>query len=443
MDEAISISDLRTFAESFRGDRANIVAMNAVTGSGLQAAARRAEAVRGDIRQYSLELGQHGITWQKNSGRCWMFAGFNVLREKLIQDLGLENFTFSGSYLMFYDKLEKANLYLESVIEMPDMPLDSREIEKLSRIINTDGGEWEMFASLVKKYGVVPAEVQPETPATEDSKTFAPLLKEKILTFARDLRAGYAAGRTREQLRQDKRAMLAAVYRMLSICCGEPVRTFDFQARGRDGAFICDRGLTPRQFYDKYIGVDTDEYISLVSGSSGGSELKKYEFEYKYLGDVIEGRAVDYVSVPVETLKAAAIAQMQAGQPVWFGCDVGESSWREGGLLDERLYDYRAIFNVSPRMSRRERFVYGQAHMSHAMVFKGVDLDENGRPLRWRVENTWGSDVGDRGMFLMTDGWFDRYTYQVVVNRRFVPAEVLAVYDGTDSEVLKPWIPHI
>lgn len=372
-----------------------------------------------------------------------MFSGFNVLRQKLIEELNLDNFTFSGSYLMFYDKLEKANLYLESVLELIDLPLDSREMEKLSRIINTDGGEWEMFVSLVKKYGIVPAEVQPETVATNESKNLAPIFKEKILGFARDLRAEYAAGKTLEQLREDKEQMLNSVYRMLAISYGEPVKTFDFQIRSKDNTFICDNCVTPKEFYDKYIGLDLDEYISLVSGSSDGEHLMKYEFEYKYLGDVIEGRAIDYVSVPTETLKAVAIAQMQAGEPVWFGCDVGESSWRDGGLLDDELYNYEAVFHTDFAMSKKERFVYGQAHMSHAMVFKGVNLDENGVPQRWLVENSWGPDVGDKGMFLMTDSWFDRYTYQVVAHRRFIPQEILDVYDNTQAVVLKPWIAHI
>lgn len=441
MKDCITASDLKAFSESFHADKANLVAMNAVTSNGVQASARQFAAVRSDLHEYSVNLDQHSITWQKNSGRCWMYAGFNVLRAKVIKDLNLDNFTFSGAYLMFYDKLEKANFFLEGVLENPEEPTDGRLFTSLSRSTKSDGGEWEMFVNLVLKYGVVPAQCQPETVATDNSRQMPGVVTEKILGFARDLRNGMKAGKSTEELRAEKEEMLNTIYRMYAIAYGEPVKKFDFQVRTRDGRFINDKGITPVEFFNKYVNVDFSKYVNLVSGSSDGAETKKYQF--KNYGDVVEGIPTTYVSVPVQVLKDVSIAQLKDGKPIWFGCDVGESQWRQGGLLDENMFDYDELFDTKFGMTKAERFAYGQAHMSHAMTFKGVDLDEDDNPIRWRVENTWGPDVGDKGMFLMTDGWFDNYNYQVVVERKYVPAKILHVWDNMEPIMLDPWTPHI
>lgn len=441
MKDCITASDLKEFSESFHADKANLVAMNAVTSKGVQASAREFAAVRSDLHEYSVNLDQHGITWQKNSGRCWMFAGFNVLRAKLIKDLNLDNFTFSGNYLTFYDKLEKANLFLENILENPDEPSDGRLMTSILRGGTGDGGEWEMFVNLVRKYGVVPAKCQPETISTDNSRQMPSVVGEKLRQYARDLRNEMKAGKSAEELRAQKDEMLNTIYRMYAICYGEPVKTFDFQVRTKDGRFINDKGITPIEFFNKYINIDFSKYVSLVAGSTNGAETKKYQF--KYNGDVVEGIPVSYVSVTVQDLKDCAIAQLKDGQPIWFGCDVTQSYWRDGGLLDDKMFDYEDLFGTTFGMTKAERFAYGQAHMSHAMTFKGVDLDEDGNPLKWRVENTWGPDVGDKGMYLMTDGWFDKYNYQVVVERKYVPAKILHVWDNAEPIMLDPWTPHI
>ncbi len=441
MKDLITASDLKEFSERFRADKANLVAMNAVTSKGVQASAREFSAVRSDLHEYSVNLDQRGITWQKTSGRCWMFAGFNVLRAKIIKDLNLDNFTFSANYLTFYDKLEKANYFLEGILENPDEPTNGRLMSTILRSGTGDGGEWEMFVNLVRKYGVVPAKNQPETVSTDNSRQMPKLVGEKLREYARDLRRQMKDGKTASELRAQKDEMLNTIYRMYAICYGEPVKTFDFQVRTKDGRFISDKGITPVEFFNKYVNVDFSKYISLVAGSTAGAETKKYQF--KYNGDVVEGIPVSYVSATVSDLKNCAIAQLKDGKPIWFGCDVSERSWRAGGIMDDKLYDYESLFGTEFNMSRADRFAYGQAHMSHAMTLKGVDLDENDTPSKWRVENTWGPDVGEKGMFLMTDGWFDKYCYQVVVERKYVPASILKVWDTMEPIMLDPWTPHI
>ena len=443
MKDSITFDDIRGFAGDFAADPANRVAQNIVTTNGVKVSAKRYSALREDVPVYSVNLEQHGITNQKSAGRCWAYAGFNVLRDKIIRELNLDNFTFSGNYIVFYDKLEKANLYLEGVLELIDLPLTSREMERLGRVGTGDGGEWEMFVSLVRKYGVVPQSAQPETFSSDASREMNSVLRERLLGFARDMRHAYAAGKSVEEIRAGKAEMLSVIYRILAICLGEPVKQFDFKVRTKDGKYIADNGITPKEFYDKYIGVDLTQYISLLSASSEGAELKKYAVDTRFNGDVIEGKTIDYVSVPVETLKQVAIESLKDGEPLWFGCEVGTSSERKKGIMDENLYDLEGLFDTKFDMTKPDRFAYGLAHLSHAMTLKGVDLDENGAPIRWRVENSWGDEAGERGMFLMTDGWFTKYNYQIIASRKYVPQEILDVYDNTDAEVLPFWSPRV
>lgn len=289
----------------------------------------------------------------------------------------------------------------------------------------------------MQKYGLVPQSAQPEAVPTNDSRSMPHIVQEKLREFGRDLRRGYQEGKSVEELRECKEEMLSTIYRMYAIAYGEPVKTFDFKVRSKDGTYICDRGITPKEFYDKYVGVDLNDYVNLTAGSSNGRELKK--FGYPDVGNVVEGKPICYVSVDMDTLRKATIAQLQDGEPVWFGCDVGERSWRDNGVLDDTIYGYEDLFDIRLGMSKEERFDYGQANMSHAMTFKGVDLDENGQALTWRVENSWGPEPGDKGMFTMTDSWFEKYNYQVIIHRKHLSEEILRVFDGEDMVALDKW----
>ena len=437
----IDFEDLEQFSEEFNSDRANVIAANSSVQLGILESAVDYKAARLLPDTFSINLEQGSITNQKSSGRCWLFSALNTFRYELIHNFNLADAELSQNYLFFYDKLEKANFFLEEILAHLDEPSDSRMLMTLMRGVRSDGGEWEMFVSLVKKYGLVPQSAQPETVSTDDSRAMAPVVVEKLREFARDLRRGHATGKTISELRAEKEDMLRTVYKMYCICYGEPVKTFDFKARSKKGEFICARNITPLEFFRTYVDVDLDEYVDLVCGSSGGSELKKFRFPDE--GNVIGGKDVSYVSVPVKTLKRAAIAQLKDGEPVWFGCDVGERCWREGGILDDTLYGYESLFSTPFQMERRDRFDYRQASMSHAMTFKGVDLNVQGDPLWWRVENSWGEDAGKKGMFIMSDGWFEKYTYQVIIHRRYLPENILQVYDGDEVTDLKKWQPHI
>lgn len=439
MEKHISAGKLADFDTSFRASRSNQIAMNAVTNNGVKSAARRWESQSAELHQFSVKLKNTAVTNQKSSGRCWMFAAMNCLRYRMIQNLNLEDFELSQSYTFFYDKLERANYFLENVLTTIDLDANDHYVAFLMFDPVSDGGQWDMISSIIQKYGVVPKTAMPESKSSSGSREMNAILAEKLREGGCILRKAYRAGKTMDELRAMKDEMVRTIYRILCICLGTPPKTVDFEIRTKDGRFIRDCGLTPQEFYAKYVGVDLTQYISVINAPT---DDKPYYNSYtvKFLGNVMDGTPVKYVNLPIEELKKAAIAQMKDGSPVWFGCDVGQHSERAIGAMDLNAYDYDSLFDTTFTMTKAERLDYGHSAMTHAMVFQGVDLDEEGNPIRWCVENSWGTDTGTKGMFLMTDDWFNEYMYQVVVNRKYLPAEVLEAYDR-EPIVLAPWDP--
>ena len=413
--------------------------MNAVTNSGVYAASKNPEAFRTDLHQFSISLEQGEITNQKRSGRCWMFAALNTLRFQVIKKLNLETFELSQAYTLFYDKLEKANYFLESILETLDQPTDSRLIAWLLMAPVNDGGQWDMICALVEKYGVVPKACMPETYSSSNTGEMNNVLTEKLREDACVLRTAYGQGKSRGELRSMKEDMMSTIYNMLTICLGVPPKTVDLEVHDKDKKFIRDTGLTPQEFFHKYVGLDLSDYISVINAPTQDKPYWR-SFTVKFLGNVRGGRPVKYVNLPIEELKKAAIAQMKDGDPVWFGCDVGKSSERTEGLMALDLFDTKDLFKTDFTMTKAQRLDYGHSLMTHAMTFQGVDLDDAGRPTRWRVENSWGKDTGKDGYYVMTDDWFNEYTYQVVVNKKYLPAEALAAYEQAPIE-LEPWDP--
>ncbi|WP_366937379.1 C1 family peptidase [Alicyclobacillus sp.] len=435
---AISAEMYEGFKSDFRSVPHRRALMNAVRKSGIQAAAWNQDAMARMTYTFSHEVETGEITSQKQSGRCWMFAGLNTLRVHTMRQLHLKTFEFSQAYLMFWDKLEKANYFLENILETLDEETGSRVVAWLLSAPLQDGGQWDMFVNLVKKYGVVPKSVMPETFHSSSSAMMNRLLTLKLREDAAALRRRYREGASPAELRDEKRAMLNEIHRMLCIFLGEPPERFDFEYRDQDNRFHRDAGLTPHQFLERYVPVDLDAYVSVIHAPTADKPFGR-TYTVKYLGNVKGGRDVLYVNVEIETLKQAALRQLMDGEPVWFGCDVGKMYDRDTGILDTSLYDYAAALDVDFRLSKGDRLDYGESLMTHAMVFTGVNVVD-GRPNRWKVENSWGEEPGNKGYFVMSDAWFDEFLYQVVVRKTHLPEKVRAALTEAPT-VLPPWDP--
>lgn len=435
---SIDPRELAAMREDFFADRANRSAMRAVTNAGLAAAARDPLTVGQQRHHFSVNVKQGKITNQKQSGRCWMFAALNTMRFAVMQRFNLETFEFSQNYPLFYDKLEKANSFLENILATLDEQTDSRLIAHLLSEPMGDGGQWDMFCALIEKYGAVPKDVMPETSCSSATREMDRVLTHKLREYACVLRSAHSDGQDAESLRAQKRAMLGEVYRILAICLGVPPQVFTFEARDCDDNFIRQSDVTPQEFFRNSVGWDLSDYVSLINAPTADKPYFR-TYGVKFLSSVYEGRPVRYLNLPIEQLKEAAIKQLKDGCPVWFGCDVGQASIREG-VMDPDVLRYDELLGVKFTLDRGQRLEYHQSLMTHAMVLLGVNLDEDGHPTRWRVENSWGKDAGADGYYVMSDEWFDEYLYQIVVDKKYLPRETAALL-SQEPIMLEPWDP--
>lgn len=439
MKNHITSELLSRYRTSFHSDRTNRVACDAVMAGGLLASCTNPDAVRRMNHEFSLTLKQGEITNQKQSGRCWLFAATNVMRFRIMKQFRLKNFELSQNYLLFWDKLEKSNWFFENILDTLDEPAGSRILCFLLDAPIADGGQWDMMANLVSKYGVVPKYSMPESSVSGNTREMNRILTELLRNDACLLRKAAKEGKDPQALEEMKGRMLDEVYRILCICLGEPPKTVDMEARDEEGNFIQDLNLTPLDFFKKYVDMDLNDYVSLINAPT---EDKPFYHRYtvKMLGNVKEGNPVCYINLPVDDLKKAAIAQLKDGEPVWFGCDMGPCISRDLGIMDLNIYDFKDFLQVDFSMNKAERLDYGQSLMTHAMVFQGVNLSKDGSPTRWRVENSWGDDKGKKGYFVMSDEWFTEYMYQVVVNKKYLTKEQADILN-TEAIELQPWDP--
>ncbi|MBR4655378.1 MAG: C1 family peptidase [Oscillospiraceae bacterium] len=382
---------------------------------------------------FSLELKTRGVTWQQKSGRCWLYAVLNILREKLSETLGLDKFELSANYLSFYDKLEKANNFLELVIENAHKPLNDRMMEYVLGGVG-DGGYWDMATDLVAKYGVVPAWVMPETWQSTHTEKFLKLLNSLLRKDAMRLRAVIAAG---GDAQAEKEAMLEEVYRMACIAFGEPPKRFDFEYRDKDGVFHAERGLSGRSFYEKYLPDALDEYVTVTNHPTHGLPMNLY-YVFHYMGNMAN-RDVINLNLSVEEMEELTVKQLRDGEPVWFGCDSGAYGDREKGVWDPESLDYSGLLGgVDFSMSKGDRLESHDSFATHAMIFVGVNFDEDGRPDRWKIENSWGEEVGKKGYFVCSERYFRDFVYEVIVRKKHLTEAQRALLAGEPRRI-QPW----
>ena len=412
---------------------------NAISHNGLLASLEKRSAAVENIPVFSLDLTKDKVSDQKASGRCWMFAALNTFRHKMIAGFQLEDFELSQAHTFFWDKYEKSNWFLEQVIATADQELTSRKVKFLLDTPQQDGGQWDMVVALFEKYGVVPKSVYPESISSSNSRELNQILNKLLRQDAQILRELVAEGANSAELQAKKEELLQEVFNFLAMNLGLPPRQFDFSYRDKDNHFHSESGLTPLTFYQKYVDLKLDDYVSIINAPTADKPYGR-SYTVEMLGNVVGSKPVRYLNVEMGRLKELAISQMQAGETVWFGSDVGQSSNRKAGVMAEGMHDFTASMDIRLTQDKAGRLDYSESLMTHAMVLTGVDLDENDKAKKWKVENSWGEKVGNKGYFVASDAWMDEYTYQIVVRKEFLTAAELAAYEA-EPLVLAPWDP--
>jgi bleomycin hydrolase len=407
---------LKQLEGSYTGTPTEKALRNAISNVGISKMAINQENAGAKDKHFGIEVKNTGITDQKSSGRCWLFTGLNVLRGRAMKKLGTKDFVLSQCYLFFYDQLEKSNLFLQGVIDTRKQPIDSEMVRWLFMHPLSDGGTYTGVADLATKYGVVPADVMPETYVSNSTSEFCGHLKRKLREFGITLREKSEAGMSEKELQALKVEQLGTVYRMLVMAYGVPPTEFVWK----------DKTYTPQEFFKTYCiseGEDLNkDYVMLMNDPSRPYN-KVYEIDYDR--HVYDGHNWLYVNLPIEELESIAIASLKDSCQMYFSCDVGKFLDRSTGFADLKNFDYGSLLGTTFGMNKKQRIETFDSGSTHAMTLMAVDLDSEGKAKKWKVENSWGSDSGANGYIIMTDEWFREYMFRVVVNRKFCPASVL------------------
>lgn len=439
MTAEINLDQISKYQKNLDNRKDSKVIERAVTHQGILESSEDFTAEGKMTPVFSIDLSTGKVADQKQSGRCWMFAALNTMRIHLMNTYKVpDDFELSQNYTNFWDKFEKSNYFLENVLKTADQPLDSRKVAWLMATPQQDGGQWDMLCALIEKYGIVPKSAMPETFNSSRSAQLNKFLNLKLRHDAVALRELVANKASDEKIAETKDSMMNEVYRMLTYALGEPATKFDFEYRDKDKNYHFDAGITPQEFFKKYVNLNLEDYVSLINSPTDDKPFNK-TYTIEMLGNVVNARPVKHLNLEMSELKKLAIKQLQNGESVWFGSDVGQSSNTKKGIMDTNLYAPDEMFDSDLSMSKAERLDYGESLMTHAMVITGVDL-VNGEPTKWKVENSWGEKVGTKGYFVMSDDWMNEFVYQFVINKKYLTDAQLEA-QKQDPVVLKPWDP--
>lgn len=448
----LSSEVLSRISKGYEGSASDKAIRNALAGNAINTLALNAENAAMIDTHFSDEVKSKGITDQKSSGRCWLFTGLNVLRSKMIEKYGLGPFTLSQNYVFFYDQIEKANLFLQGVIDTKALPFDDRKVDWLFSNPIGDGGQFTGVSDLILKYGVVPSEVMPETFSSNSTSQMSSQLRNILRQGGLRLREIYdgsgvssLSGRKAEaavakvdaELQEAKEEILSDVYRVLVLCLGVPPTEFEWTMYDSKGEALGTKSYTPMSFYEEYIAEDLNGNYVMLMNDPTREYGKVYEIDYDR--HVYDGHNWLYVNLPIERIKEVAIASIKGGAAMYFSCDVNKFANTKKGVLDIANYDYDSLFGVDFTMDKRQRVMTHASGSSHAMTLMAVDI-KDGKPVKWMVENSWGPSSGHEGHLIMTDEWFEEYMFRVVAERQFVPADILSMLEQTPVQ-LPAWDP--
>jgi bleomycin hydrolase len=433
---ALSEEAINKIRGSFEMDAHTRAMYNSITNNDISILAVNRDILREHNDLFSHKIKTKGVTNQKSSGRCWLFAGLNILRPIVIQKHKLKEFELSQSYLAFWDKLEKANCFLENIIEFRDRDILDREMEFLLRTPIPDGGYWENVVNLVEKYGAVPQEIMPETNSSSNTALMNALVSVKLRADAVKLRQMSKEKKSVKKLRAEKAKMLGEVYKMLVMNLGEPPSKFEWRFEDANLVVSEVKSYTPKSFFEEVVGVDMREYVDVFNDPS--KEYGKH-YQIRLTRNIRDGDDAHFANVEVQALKDIAAKAVLDDEPVWFSCDVGKDQSKEHGIMAIGMFDYDSIYRTDMSMSKAERSLFRESVPNHAMVFVGVDMQGN-KPAKWLVENSWGKDKGSEGLWTLYDTWFDKNVYSVIVKKKHVPEDVLKIFEEPAIE-LPPWDP--
>ncbi|HEX7319547.1 MAG TPA: C1 family peptidase [bacterium] len=412
--------------------------MNALTNNDVNALVVNREFLKKHNDLFSHEIKTEGITDQQSSGRCWLFAGLNVLRQHVIAKYKLGDFELSQSYLAFWDKLEKANFILEFSLQNADRDLRERELDYILNQGVDDGGYWEWFAALVEKYGVVPKDVYPETYPSSNTWSMTSALYEQTLAGIQELRTMAQQRAGMERLHQKKVEILKEVYRILVLNYSEPPREFIWRYENKDSTISTSKPYTPLSFYQEAIGLKLGDFVSVINDPT-----REYNrlVQFDNTRNIFDTKDPVHANVEISVLKQAAQKAIMDNEPVWFACDFGKETYGTKGIFSSRILDYRSLYRSPGSLDKKERILYRFTHANHAMVLQGMDIDPQTKmPIKWRVENSHGSESGHDGFFTLYDDWFNEYVFEIIVSIKYLPQEVREIYKQTPLH-LAVWDP--
>lgn len=439
MSFSINKETIKTMQQEFKSSKEHHIAQRSVSKNGILASSENMDSVVANHPTFSIDLDTGNVTNQKQSGRCWMFAALNTFRHDVLKNHHIKDFELSQNYTFFWDKFEKANYFYHNIIKTSHEDITSRDVAFLLATPQQDGGQWDMLVAIIQKYGIVPKTIMPETSSSSNSRELNTILNKKLRKDALTLRKALDEGASKSDIQNIINQLLQEVYNLLSIALGTPPTEFDYAYYDTDNNYHIKQGLTPQTFFDEFIGVDLDDYISIINAPTKDKPYNRL-YTIDMLGTVVGGKEIRHLNLDMKTFKELTIKQLQDGESVWFGCDVGQSSTRDSGIMALDIYSVEETLDIDLTMSKAQRLDYGESLMTHAMVITGVDL-VNDIAKKWKVENSWGDKVGSKGYFVMSDDWFEEFTYQVVINKKYLSDELKTIVEKDDVTVLAPWDP--
>ncbi len=424
---------LENIEQEYQKEVSYTIARRALVKNRISDLVRVNEQTENTRNMFSIDLKTLPVTNQERSGRCWIFAGCNIIREEIAKKYNLKDFELSENYIAFYDKLEKCNYLLENIISLKDRERDDRTLDHLLSEGIRDGGQWDMFVNLVNKYGLVPKDAFPETFQSSNTNEINTLLSKYIRKFAFEIRTKYG-----ENIDNKKEEYMENIYKMLCSCFGVPPKKFSFEYVDQDKNYSIIKDLTPMSFYQEIVPMDLNEYVSIINSPTEDKPFNK-AYTVDYVGNVIEGNEILYLNVTMERVKELTISQLKDGEPVWFGSDCHKAGDREEGIWDDTSFDIDTLFQIDSKMTKGAMLDTRESAMNHAMVITGVNLDGE-LPTKWKIENSWGDEKANKGYHVATDTWFSKFVYQIVVHKKYLTEEEKNILN-TNKIRLKPWDP--